>query len=745
MKIKKQEYEKLLKLGDQAFCSRLKRMTTHEDDAFFYVREDLFRILLEQGDPRASKISVAQKAKNLSGSMKKAASTPGGLLPVPKKVQEDRLATCGACELKHPKRWECKKCGCRLKAKTKLRGFECPVGKWGQWAEPKSFKNLDNYFDMVYCLTLPRREKRWEEFARALPNIPMFENIFKWPGVDGKTCPRPLNWRHGSGAWGCFRSHVQILEHALSHEYNRILILEDDCRFVEGFEDLFLEAVNNAPTSWGQMYLGGEHLHLKQGKPVQINDYWFQPYNVNRTHAFALQGDYIKTVYSHYLRNKSGHVDHHLGALHEQRDGRVITPKKWLAYQASGRSDVARKIFPERRWKDAEVVGNAKHNVVLVVGNHSSGTSCVAGILWHLGVGFMGAELIGRHGKNPGGHCGYEAPWLHKLLWSKIGWGTSINHAGLVDGMQSGLDQMREDAEGLPVVIKHPLLCAVRGPLQKIIGSEYKTIIVDRDLEESIKSLKAKVADDNVELHQRWLAEKKEEYVNGDHLRVSYAQVLENPEKVSKEIADFLGIEISLKDLAAVKAHVKPSKRKFKPEKKVLLRERSQQEAIKRAKKAYPQQASSDPEDRAMYYIIKSRRKGLTEEEKELFFELVEGHIDLFERWSDRWIISLIDTFAENDNPELLAIAGIRMMDKFYNTVEDRKGFEKKVSAKGMDIHTNLLKRVGSVGGPGVKEPHKRLILSYLEQQLDDPNSLWGRIRKFSKGDVLVEVRKALA
>ena len=45
---------------------------------------------------------------------------------------EKRLEICNGCEFFIKLTSQCKKCGCIMKAKTKLPNAECPGGKWGR-------------------------------------------------------------------------------------------------------------------------------------------------------------------------------------------------------------------------------------------------------------------------------------------------------------------------------------------------------------------------------------------------------------------------------------------------------------------------------------------------------------------------------------------------------------------------------------------------------------------------------------
>ena len=45
-------------------------------------------------------------------------------------IAQERLDICQSCEYLFKKTNTCKKCGCFMDAKTKLKKAECPIGKW---------------------------------------------------------------------------------------------------------------------------------------------------------------------------------------------------------------------------------------------------------------------------------------------------------------------------------------------------------------------------------------------------------------------------------------------------------------------------------------------------------------------------------------------------------------------------------------------------------------------------------------
>ena len=43
---------------------------------------------------------------------------------------EDRVAICADCEWFRKVIWQCKKCGCFVKAKARFKNETCPLKKW---------------------------------------------------------------------------------------------------------------------------------------------------------------------------------------------------------------------------------------------------------------------------------------------------------------------------------------------------------------------------------------------------------------------------------------------------------------------------------------------------------------------------------------------------------------------------------------------------------------------------------------
>lgn len=209
-------------------------------------------------------------------------------------------------------------------------------------------------FDKCYVISLARRPDRLQQFTDLV-------NKQDWPfpkpevfaAVDGKLANPPAWWKAGSGAWGCYRSHLQVIENCLTQNISSVLILEDDAIPVHSLAADWARFEKLLPGNWGMIYLGGQHLR-KSHPPRTINEYWQVPWNVNRTHAYALRGETMRTVYKYLCDTtnwkSSQHIDHRLGALHQTGSLPLYSCTLWLFGQAEGRSDVSGKAENLRFW-----------------------------------------------------------------------------------------------------------------------------------------------------------------------------------------------------------------------------------------------------------------------------------------------------------------------------------------------------------------------------------------------------------
>lgn len=431
---------------------------------------------------------------------------------------------------------------------------------------------LIDWFERVVVVNLDRRPDRWQGLLEHLEAIDWpFREPQRFRAVDGRQVKPPRWWKVGGGAWGCLQSHLRIIENAMLDELDSVLILEDDALFVPDLGDRAGRFLAAMPTDWHQIYFGGQHLRQGQRAPLQVNDEVLRPFNVNRTHAFALHKSFFVPVYRwltdfpEHARHPRHHVDHRLGELHETGRYNIYAPTRWLAGQNESHSNIKGKVMPTRYW-NRHRVHDETMPFVAVIGLHRSGSSCIAGVLHKLGV-YMGDHLGGYE---PSG--GYEARGLARLCERAYPFPSTERHVGdeeLVAGLRRHVQRVRGAARVRGCAMaggKYPHLCAMGDVLRMAVGDRLRIVHIDRPLEHSIASLQARsrrstgwlrIDDEQADVVQRFLWEQKRALLdNAVSLTVDYRNLVENPRREIDRLVDFLGLDPRADDRAHAQAHV---------------------------------------------------------------------------------------------------------------------------------------------------------------------------------------------
>jgi hypothetical protein len=210
-------------------------------------------------------------------------------------------------------------------------------------------------------------------------------------------------------------------------------------------------------------------------------------------------------------------------------------------------------------------------NFVAVLGLHSSGSSCLAGVLHHLGL-HMGNKLGGYYGSDPERNCGFEAVGLTQICESAIPFPKTVRpQPELAVGKQlkDWIQQRRQEAKqrGTLAGGKYPQLCQLGPELVDACGSDLRLIVTDRPINESIQSMYkrfgSRFTHEQIATHQEWLQQGKEELLaqNIPHLRILYHELLRNPSREVIRICEFLNLQAQPAQVRKATNWVKPELR----------------------------------------------------------------------------------------------------------------------------------------------------------------------------------------
>lgn len=141
---------------------------------------------------------------------------------------------------------------------------------------------INNFFDKIICINLDKRTDRLKESQKQWASNGL--KVERMSAVDGN----PMKWKHVTerdaginaikkhswdGAAGCMASHVNIWKRAKREGWKNVLIIEDDCDFIENLQVHFAKKINQVPHNWDMLYFGGVH-ETRNNKfiPTKIND-----------------------------------------------------------------------------------------------------------------------------------------------------------------------------------------------------------------------------------------------------------------------------------------------------------------------------------------------------------------------------------------------------------------------------------------------------------------------------------------
>jgi len=196
--------------------------------------------------------------------------------------------------------------------------------------------NLNDFFPYKVCINLDQRRDRWEKMLSrfAQHNI---EQVVRFPALDGKTLELPPTWKFFSGAYGCLRSHLAVIEQARHEGRPSVLIFEDDAVFDPQLNTRFPQSVKQLPQDWDMVLFGA--LHGEPPLPVSQNVVKVG-YSLS-TYAYALN----HTIYESFIeinRRALKVLDENTRSLQSQFNCYCFMPH--LAWVEEDYSDVSEQL-----------------------------------------------------------------------------------------------------------------------------------------------------------------------------------------------------------------------------------------------------------------------------------------------------------------------------------------------------------------------------------------------------------------
>ena len=197
-----------------------------------------------------------------------------------------------------------------------------------------------DYFDRVYCIHMPNSERREaveKEFASV--GITDVQYIHARPPREGfhmnnmRRAPR--------GEFGCSLSHIKAAVEAIADRAKRPIFFEDDVTFRDGTVDDMQAAIEELPTVWDVLYLGGH----PRSPAEMVSEHLARIGTFSFAEAYSIRGWVLPRWVQFWcdrVGQKNAMVDLVLGEFAAENYGFCVFPL--ITYQPPGISQISDKF-----------------------------------------------------------------------------------------------------------------------------------------------------------------------------------------------------------------------------------------------------------------------------------------------------------------------------------------------------------------------------------------------------------------
>lgn len=199
---------------------------------------------------------------------------------------------------------------------------------------------INEAFPYKVCINLDRRPERWQQMQLKFEQHGI-HSVRRFPALDGDTLNIPAHWIHTPGAYGCLRSHVQVVCEARQLGLSRVLIFEDDVVFDPHLQEKFRSYIEQLPPNWDMLFFGALH----KGDPVKVAENIARLTRSNSTYAYVLR-DTVFDAFIELNRRAEDVLDNNSFILQQQFNCYCFMPH--LAWVEIDYSDAQKRL--ERHW-----------------------------------------------------------------------------------------------------------------------------------------------------------------------------------------------------------------------------------------------------------------------------------------------------------------------------------------------------------------------------------------------------------
>lgn len=155
-------------------------------------------------------------------------------------------------------------------------------------------------FNKIFILNLDERIDRWNYISKHLRdiNICKYERISSTKLQFDSTIPKIK-----LAKISCFHSHLKTLRK--SYDFDNVLILEDDCKFIRSIDDVTFKFIEDG--NWDILYLGCNRKIYKNNDSliylsdvIKVNESIYEVKECGTTHAIVYSKNMIRKIVDFY-------------------------------------------------------------------------------------------------------------------------------------------------------------------------------------------------------------------------------------------------------------------------------------------------------------------------------------------------------------------------------------------------------------------------------------------------------------
>lgn len=200
---------------------------------------------------------------------------------------------------------------------------------------------LNNYFDKIFCVSLPHRTDRRENFKKEAERIG-----FSFSFVDGIICDG--NGKIYKANLGNLRTLGKIIRESIEKRYKKILIFEDDCVFRDELLPNLKQGLDSNPEC-DILYLGGSYFVPNAIEELENDKIFNRAINLYAAHSYSLCSNVFKPLLER-IEREDKHVDMNLVDL--QKEFKALVFKRNICIQGESYSDIVGGIVNYKEYME---------------------------------------------------------------------------------------------------------------------------------------------------------------------------------------------------------------------------------------------------------------------------------------------------------------------------------------------------------------------------------------------------------